>query len=97
MDFLTNFRWDIIWNYRELFIQGVWITIVLTICGYVGGLILGVLLGLGKTSKNKWIFWPCKLYVDLFRGTPLLVQILIIHLALIPSIFGHSLGVMFSR
>ncbi|KGR80027.1 amino acid ABC transporter permease [Ureibacillus manganicus] len=96
MDFLFNLRWDIIWNYRELFLQGIWITIVLTVSGYIGGIILGVFLGLGKTSKKKWIYWPCKIYVDLFRGTPLLVQILIIHLALIPTIFGHSLGVMFS-
>ncbi|SOC40159.1 amino acid ABC transporter permease [Ureibacillus acetophenoni] len=96
MDFLFNLRWDIIWNYRDLFLQGIWITIVLTVCGYIGGVIFGVFLGLGKTSKRKWIYWPCKLYVDLFRGTPLLVQILIIHLALIPSIFGQSLGVMFS-
>src|SRR5690606_24018227 len=33
---------------------------------------------------------------DLFRGTPLLVQIFIIHLALIPTLFGHSLGFMVS-
>ena len=43
-------------------------------------------------SKKKWIYYPSKYYVDFFRGTPLLVQILLIHLALIPAIFGHSLG-----
>src|SRR5690625_8003909 len=32
------------------------------------------------------------MYIDFFRGTPLLVQILLIHTALIPTIFGHSLG-----
>jgi glutamine transport system permease protein len=93
---LFNLRWDIIWNYQDLFIRGVWITIILTICGYIGGLILGVFLGLGKTSKKKWIYRPCNIYIDFFRGTPLLVQILIIHFALIPSIFGQSLGVMVS-
>ncbi|MCM3388668.1 amino acid ABC transporter permease [Ureibacillus chungkukjangi] len=95
MDFL-GMRWDIIWDYRDFFIHGIWVTIVLTICGYIGGIILGVLLGLGKTSKRKWLYWPCKLYVDLFRGTPMLVQILIIHLALIPTIFGQSFGYMVS-
>lgn len=91
-----DMRWDIIWNYREIFLHGIWVTISLTICGYLGGLILGILLGLGKTSKRKWIYSPAKLYVDLFRGTPMLVQILIIHLALIPSIFGQSYGFMVS-
>lgn len=95
MNFL-DMRWDIVWNYREFFINGIWVTIILTVCGYIGGIILGVLLGLGKTSKRKWIYWPCKLYVDLFRGTPMLVQILIIHLALIPAVFGQSFGFIFS-
>ena len=95
MNFL-GLHWDIIWNYRDMFLRGIWVTIVLTICGYFGGLVLGVLLGLGKTSNKKWIVWPTKIYVDLFRGTPMLVQILIIHLAVIPSIFGQSYGFMVS-
>lgn len=93
---IFDLRWDIIWNYRELFLRGLWITLILTISGYIGGIILGVFLGLGETSKKKWIYWPSKLYVDLFRGTPMLVQILIIHLAFIPAVFGQSFGFMVS-
>ncbi|WP_339165499.1 amino acid ABC transporter permease [Siminovitchia sp. FSL H7-0308] len=95
MDFL-DIRLDMIWNYKELFIRGIWVTLSLTAVGYVGGIILGLLFGLGKLSKRKWIYYPCKYYVDFFRGTPLLVQILIIHLAVIPTIFGHSLGYFIS-
>lgn len=95
MDF-ADFRFDIIWNYRELFIRGIWVTILLTIGGYIGGVIFGLFLGLGKLSKKKWVYYPCKIYVDFFRGTPLLVQILIIHLAVIPTLFGQSLGFMIS-
>lgn len=91
MDF-PDIRWDMIWNYKELFIRGVWTTLALTIVGYIGGIILGLFLGMGKLSKKKWIYYPSKYYVDFFRGTPLLVQILLIHLAIIPAIFGHSLG-----
>lgn len=93
---IFDLQWDMIWNYRELYLRGIGVTIILTICGYAGGLLFGVLLGLGKTSDRKWIYWPCKLYVDLFRGTPLLVQILLIHLAFIPTIFGQSYGYMVS-
>jgi glutamine transport system permease protein len=92
IDFLDAIRFDMIWNYKELFIRGLWITLSLTAVGYVGGIILGLFLGIGKLSKIKWIYYPAKYYVDFFRGTPLLVQILLIHLAVIPSIFGHSLG-----
>jgi len=91
MDFL-DMRFDMVWDYRELFIRGIGVTLALTLVGYLGGFILGFFLGIGKLSKRKWIYYPSKLYVDFFRGTPLLVQILLIHTALIPSIFGHSLG-----
>lgn len=92
IDFLDIVRLDMIWNYKELFIRGIWVTLSLTAIGYIGGIILGLIFAIGKLSKRKWIYYPCKYYVDFFRGTPLLVQILLIHLAVIPTIFGHSLG-----
>lgn len=89
---LFDFRWDIIWNYRSFYITGIWVTLALTLVGYIGGVFFGVFLGLAQTSKNKLIYWPAKIYVDVFRGTPMLVQIYIIHLALIPTLFGQSYG-----
>ena len=91
MDFL-DIRWDMIWNYRELYIRGIGITIALTICGYLIGITFGVVLGLAQSSKNKLLYWPTKIYVDVFRGTPMLVQIYIIHMAVLPAIFGQSQG-----
>ena len=93
---IFDLQWDTVWNYRDMFIRGIGITLILTLSGYLGGIIFGLFLGLGKLSKRSWIYWPSKIYVDLFRGTPMLVQILLIHLALIPTIFGHSLGFMVS-
>lgn len=53
MDFFDFFRWDIIWNYRELYAKGLWATIVLTACGYIGGIIFGLVLGLGQVSTKS--------------------------------------------
>src|SRR5699024_2512389 len=92
MEFLDSIRLDVLWNYRELFIRGLGVTIMLTIVGYVCGIILGLIFGLGKMSTRKLFYYPSKLYIDFFRGTPLLVQILLIHIAVIPTIFGKSLG-----
>lgn len=89
---LENVRLDVLWNYRELFIHGIWVTLGLTFVGYFFGIILGLIFGLGKMSKRKWIYYPSKYYIDFFRGTPLLVQILLIHVAAIPTFFGKSLG-----
>lgn len=95
IDFL-DIRFDVVWNYRELFIRGIGVTLSLTLVGYMGGFILGLLVALGKMSKKKLLYIPAKLYVDFFRGTPLLVQILLIHVAVIPTLFGHSLGYFIS-
>ncbi|MBO1005441.1 amino acid ABC transporter permease [Pseudogracilibacillus auburnensis] len=92
IEFFESIRFDILWNYRSLFIHGIWITLGLTVVGYTCGIILGLLFGLGKMSNKKWIHYPSRWYIDFFRGTPLLVQILLIHIAVIPTIFGQSLG-----
>lgn len=92
IDILEYVRLDLLWNYRDLFIQGIWLTLRLTFVGYIFGIILGLVFGLGKMSKRKWIYYPSKYYIDFFRGTPLLVQILLIHVAVIPTMFGKSLG-----
>ena len=49
-------------------------------------------MGWGNCPRENGFTIHAKYYVDFFRGTPLLVQILLIHSALIPGIFGHSLG-----
>ena len=61
LDFL-DIRWDMwemIWNYRELFIRGIGVTLALTVVGYIGGFVLGLFVGMGKLSKRKWIYYPC--------------------------------------
>ncbi|MFA9399432.1 MAG: amino acid ABC transporter permease [Clostridiaceae bacterium] len=42
---------------------------------------LGLLLSLGRKSKNKWISTPIKLYILIVRGTPLMLQIIFIYFA----------------
>jgi glutamine transport system permease protein len=59
----------------------------LTSVGTVCGTIFGLFLGLGKMSQNPFLRVPSAIYVELFRGTPMFVQILLIHFAVIPSIW----------
>lgn len=86
-----DWNWAVVWDYRELFYRGFFNTILLTSVGVAVGLILGLFLSLGNLSKKWYLRIPSKIYVDIFRGTPLFVQILLIHFAVIPSIF-ESLG-----
>jgi glutamine transport system permease protein len=79
--------WSVIYEYRELFMRGIVNTILLTTVATVLGTLLGLFLCLGKLSKNRLLRIPSAIYVELFRGTPMLVQILLIHFAVIPSIW----------
>ncbi|USG65307.1 amino acid ABC transporter permease [Brevibacillus ruminantium] len=79
--------WSVVYNYRELLIRGFFNTILLTAVATLIGTLLGLFISLGKQSGKAWIRIPCSIYVELFRGTPMLVQILLIHFAVIPSIW----------
>uniref|UniRef100_A0A7C3RJR5 Putative glutamine transport system permease protein GlnP n=1 Tax=Dictyoglomus thermophilum TaxID=14 RepID=A0A7C3RJR5_DICTH len=71
-------------------LRGALVTLRLSIISVGIGVVLGLFIGLARISK-KYIFRiPATLYVEVIRGTPLLMQLLIIYYAL-PS-FGINLG-----
>lgn len=61
---------------------GMYITLQLTLISGALGLILGMILALLRISRIKILKWFSLLYITLFRGTPLLLQILFIYFAL---------------
>jgi polar amino acid transport system permease protein len=56
--------------------DGILVTIVVTVVSYVLIVIVGLLGGMGRLSKNKLIFGIASLYVEVVRGIPLLVQLI---------------------
>ncbi|MCS1352233.1 amino acid ABC transporter permease [Mechercharimyces sp. CAU 1602] len=97
-----EWKWSVLWEYREFFIQGVINSALLTIVGITFGTILGLILGLLKISRKKIFTIPATLYIDVFRGTPLMLQILFIHFVIIPTLvidvlgFSQAPGALFS-
>ena len=71
------------------FAAGARITVLLTLISGTSGIILGVLAGMGKLSKFLPIRWICDFYVWIIRGTPLLLQIMFVWLAL-PTIMPEG-------
>lgn len=67
-------------------IEGMGVTLKLTFLSGMLGLILGMFLALLRISQYKILNWISLFYITLFRGTPLLLQILFIYFAL-PTIF----------
>ncbi|ANB57339.1 amino ABC transporter, permease, 3-TM region, His/Glu/Gln/Arg/opine family domain protein [Anoxybacillus sp. B7M1] len=84
-----DFRFDIIQEYAPFFLKGLGITIFVSIISIVVGSILGLAIGLGKMSTNRLIRFPFEWYVNFFRGTPLLVQMLLVHFGLMPIFFAQ--------
>lgn len=54
------------------------------------GLVLGLVIGMGRYSTRKWLNWPATIWVELFRNTPVLVQMMWFFFAL-PVLIGFSL------
>lgn len=73
-------------NALPALLKGSVTTLQLTIISVFFGLILGLFLALGRLSKNKLIDRICWLYIWIFRGTPLLMQIFFVYYAL-PMIY----------
>ena len=58
--------------------MGVGTTLAVTAGALIIGIVIGLVMALGKMSKHKALRWPANIYVEIIRGTPLFVQILIL-------------------
>ncbi|AFY71273.1 polar amino acid ABC transporter, inner membrane subunit [Thalassoporum mexicanum PCC 7367] len=75
-------------------IKGTWITLKLTVVALLGGMVLGSLLGIARLSRLGLTRGVARIYIDLFRGTPLLVQLFMIYFGL-PAL-AQEIGLEFN-
>lgn len=80
----SNFNWGEL--FYNLIVKGVPWTILLTVLSFIFGLIGGTLVAIALISPYKWLKIICRIYVDFFRGTPMLVQLFLIYFGL-PGLF----------
>ncbi|MDQ0087693.1 polar amino acid transport system substrate-binding protein [Paenibacillus anaericanus] len=81
MDFFTIF-----WDYRSYFLTGIQYTLLIAAIGVLCGFILGLAVALIRMSKWAVVRFIGHAWVEFLRGTPMLVQLFIIHYGL--SSFG---------
>jgi polar amino acid transport system permease protein len=84
-----NFSLERLWSYyldfgvvfenADAFWRAVLVTMSLASLAEAFGIVLGLVLALLKISRSHLLRFPAQLYVDVFRGTPLLVQITIVY------------------
>jgi glutamine transport system permease protein len=85
-----DFRFDIIIDYLPLLLKGTLLTIIISLVSILFGSILGLGVSLGKMSHRKYINLPLSCYINFFRGTPLLVQLFIVHFGIVPLPFFYG-------
>jgi polar amino acid transport system permease protein len=102
-----DLRWEILAGYGPLFWSGLLMTVQLTVVAIGVGLVLGAACGLvacssdapaPATTAGRWLLKAARGlvlgYVSFFRGTPLFVQILLVHFALMPMLVHPDQGLL---
>jgi polar amino acid transport system permease protein len=73
-----NFKWGVVAKYftHETIIRGLMLTLFLTVASMALGTLLGLALAIMRASKIKPVAATASVYITLFRGTPVLVQLI---------------------
>lgn len=74
------FQWNIFWKFlfSSFFIQAAWLTLWISVVAQTLGVIIGLFLALMRMSRFPWLSYPARAYIWFFRGSPLLVQVLLL-------------------
>ena len=86
-----EFRFDIVWNNFDTLLAGLQTTIMLSVLSMLLGTVLGLTVALARLRLRHGLAVPFVVYVEVFRGTPALVQIVWIYycLPIIPVSYTH--------
>lgn len=70
-------NWAAVWDYRQKFLQGWLVTVALSLAALAASILVGGVTALMLRSGRPLLEAAARVYVELIRGTPLLVQLLI--------------------
>jgi len=88
VNFFFNIK-KILARYGMKYVQGTVITLFLSLISVLLGSFLGLFISLARMSKRKWISRIASVYIELLRGTPMLLQLYLFWI-LLPKIPGLS-------
>lgn len=74
--------WSVVLNFLPQLIAGAKITVQITVIGLFGGLILGTMAGLMRAYGGRVLNAVAFTYVELIRGTPIVVQVMFLYFAM---------------
>ena len=85
--------WTIIPSFLPQLRKGAQVTLMITLIGLIGGTVLGLLTGLMRAYGNVFVNGLALVYVELIRGTPIVVQVMFLYFAL-PILTGLRIDPM---
>jgi len=77
-----QFKSDVMWETLPLLTEGIELTIYLTVVGLIFGFIIGVTTGIARISRNPVLRYTSLAYIEIIRGTPMVVQALFLYFGL---------------
>nr|WP_307860345.1 amino acid ABC transporter permease [Paenibacillus cisolokensis] len=80
-------------GYMGYLLEGVFVTLLFTFVSALFGFVWGSILSLFKLSSMKPLQWFATVYTSIFRGTPLLLQLLIFYFAT-PQLTGYDISAL---
>lgn len=92
----TIYSGDVLTIHRRwkagILIQGLWLTLKVSVIAIIFGIVIGLFTGLARMSDNPAFKWTAITYIELIRGSPLLVQIFIWYFA-----FGTLINTLIAK
>ena len=70
-----NYDWSVVWQYRQMLLDGIGITILLTVLTMLVAVPGGILLALMRLSSMPWLARGSTAFVELFRNLPLILVV----------------------
>lgn len=88
---MYDFNFEVVLRNLPFLLQGLRVTVVITLISMAVGMVLGLVAALARLADNRLLRALSSFYVDLFRSTPLLVQLIWFYFVL-PIIIGYSIS-----
>ena len=85
------FAFELVGPLMGAFVKGAWNTLILAASSEAIGIVLGLILAVFAISKTAVVRAPARVYINVFRGTPLALQIVVIGIGL-PIGLGVNIG-----
>ncbi|KHT42224.1 amino acid ABC transporter permease [Pectobacterium brasiliense] len=88
-----HYQWDfsLVWDNLPVLLKGLGVTLELWLLAGVLGTVLGLVFGLFRVFGKRWLSLPARVFVEIFRNTPVLIQLIWFYYA-----FPVLVGIQFS-